>query len=140
MALYGYRYMLTLVDSMCSVANVYYWRPGWNRSEDIPEQYNQRGLYHFKAQNMPHLMIGVGVQVKCELAGRIWEHENGYRAQWARIVSVVRFYREDAAEHFQKYLEWHEIELSVFARFQYEEWKVSGRLITLEPSHLGSKV
>ncbi len=114
---------------MESVSNLYRWVPGWNVSVGLPDTGNLFGLHHYKTKDNPQLMLGVGLQVKCELAGKIVEHEYGYRAEYARILDVVRFYNLNGLVHYRDRLLGAGVGLGVFAKCQFDSWQEFGSLI-----------
>jgi hypothetical protein len=119
----GYKYLNLSETNLHLFSPIVFhaWSPGWNKMEGmmwevtVPWQISGYGPGFYSMKEPMGYDSAVSYVVKLELAGKVVEHEFGYRSEYARIVKIVTVVNE----YYSKFVETVE------------------RLYKLEPSGLG---
>jgi hypothetical protein len=87
----AFRCWNVLCGKLQSVAHQTIWPDDWKiEADNLPEEDNWHGIYAYKTEQ-DAIAHGGMVAGKVKLWGQIIEHEEGYRAQYAKVVSIDHF-------------------------------------------------
>jgi hypothetical protein len=114
--------MMVRGGKLYSIFHNHEWKLGWNTSK-TPEMKNKCGFYFLSVPQEGHF-VSYDIQVKCEIAGNIVIHTSGFRAEYARMVEVERFYDESAIPISVQM----GLSLGYWASKQYEYFMIHGTL------------